>query len=73
MDIECICLWSLKGYACARVVSHFSRARLFATLWTVAWKDPLSMGFSRQGYWVGLPFQEDPPSGTFPTQDQIRA
>ena len=27
----------------------------FATLWTVACQAPLSMGFSRQGYWNGLP------------------
>ena len=26
------------------------------TLWTVARQDPLSMGFSRQEYWSGLPF-----------------
>ena len=26
------------------------------TLWTVASKAPLSMGFSRQDYWSGLPF-----------------
>ena len=26
------------------------------TPWTVACKDPLSMGFSRQEYWSGLPF-----------------
>ena len=29
---------------------------LFATLWTVAHQAPLSMGFSRQEYWSGLPF-----------------
>ena len=27
-----------------------------ATPWTVARKVPLSMGFSRQEYWSGLPF-----------------
>ena len=27
-----------------------------ATPWTVAYQTPLSMGFSRQGYWSGLPF-----------------
>ena len=27
-----------------------------ATLWTVAFQAPLSMRFSRQGYWSGLPF-----------------
>ena len=32
-----------------------SRVRLFATPWTVAYKAPLSMEFSRQEYWSGLP------------------
>ena len=27
-----------------------------ATLWIVAHKAPLSVGFSRQEYWSGLPF-----------------
>ena len=27
-----------------------------ATLWTVAYQAPTSMGFSRQEYWSGLPF-----------------
>jgi len=35
----------------------------FAMLWTVACQVPLSMGFSRQVYWSGLPF---PPSGDLP-------
>ena len=30
--------------------------RLFATLWTVANQVPLSMEFSRQEHWSGLPF-----------------
>ena len=42
-------------YACM-----LSRVRLFATPWTVACQAPLSMGFSRQEYWSGLPF---PPPG----------
>ena len=33
------------------------------TLWTVACQAPLSMGFSRQKYWSGLPF---PPPGDLP-------
>ena len=40
---------------CARVLNHFSRVRLFVTPWTVAHQAPLSMGFSRQEYWSGLP------------------
>ena len=38
---------------------------LFATPWTVACQAALSMGFSRQEYWSGLPFF---PAGIFPTQ-----
>ena len=37
------------------VLSCFSRVRVFETLWTVASQAPLSMGFSRQEYWSGLP------------------
>ena len=37
-------------------VKSLSRVRLFATPWTVAYQGPLSMGFSRQEYWSGLPF-----------------
>ena len=32
-----------------------SHVRLFATLWTAAYQAPLSMGFSRQEYWSGVP------------------
>ena len=35
--------------------SRFSHVGLLATPWTVPRKAPLSMGFSRQGYWSGLP------------------
>ena len=46
-------LWSIIG---AREVKSLSRVQLFATSWTVAHQAPLSMGFSRQEYWSGLPF-----------------
>ena len=36
-------------------LSHFSHVWLFVTLWTVAHQVPLSMEFSRQEYWSGLP------------------
>ena len=42
-----------KG-SCACTLSCLSHVRLFAT-WTVARQAPLSMGFSRRGYWSGLP------------------
>ena len=37
-------------------VKSLSNVWLFATLWTVAYQAPPSMGFSRQEYWSGLPF-----------------
>ena len=37
-------------------VKSLSRVRLFVTPWTVAYQAPLSMGFSSQEYWSGLPF-----------------
>ena len=40
-----------------------SRVRLFATPWTVTYQAPLSMGFSRQEYWSGLPL---PSPGDLP-------
>ena len=40
-----------------------SSVQLFATPWTVAHQVPLSMRFSRQEYWSGLPF---PPPGDVP-------
>ena len=51
-------IWHIL-HICA-VLSHFNPVRLFATLWTVAHQAPLSMGFSRQEYWRGLPC---PPTG----------
>ena len=47
------------------VLSCLSRVRLFATLLTVTHHAPLSMEFSRQEYWSGLPC---PPQEIFPTQ-----
>ena len=37
-------------------VKLLGRVRLFATPWTAAYLAPLSMGFSRQEYWSGVPF-----------------
>ena len=45
------------------VLSHFSRVQLFETLWTVARQAPLSVGFSGQECWSGLP---GPPPGDLP-------
>ena len=37
------------------MLSRFSHVQLFETLWTIACQGPLSMEFSRQEYWSGLP------------------
>ena len=47
----CVCAQSLN------------RVQLFATPWTVARQALLSMEFSQQEYWSGLPF---PPPGALP-------
>ena len=52
---------------CARVLGH---VRFCVTPWTVSCQAPLSLGFSRQGYWSGLspPSPGDlPNSGIQPT------
>ena len=52
-------------------VKSLSRVRLFATPWT-----PLSMGFSRQGYWSGLPFpspRDLPDPGIEPRSSTLQA
>ena len=43
--------WGLLAY----VLSYFSRVWLCVTLWIIAYWVPLSMEFSRQEYWSGLP------------------
>ena len=43
---------TLTPRAC--MLSRFSCAQLFVTLWTVAREAPLSMGFPRQECWIGL-------------------
>ena len=44
-------------------MKSLSRVRLFATPWTVTYQAPLSMGFSRQEYWSGVPL---PAPGDLP-------
>ena len=45
---------------CAQLLKH---VQLFETPWTIACQAPLSMEFSRQEYWSGLPF---PSPGDLP-------
>ena len=54
---------------CVCVCQSLSHVRLFAIPWTVACQAPLSMEFSRQEYWSGLPFPSPgdlPDPGTNP-------
>ena len=58
------------------VRSHFSRVRLFATLWTIACQPPLFIEFSRQEYWSGLSWSSPghlPDPGTEPTSPVLPA
>ena len=51
-------------------VKSLSRVQLLATPWTAAYQAPLSVGFSRQEYWSGVPL----PSPTkYPTYPQLGA
>ena len=50
----CVCV------VCVWVLSRFSCVQLCAALWAVTHQAPLSMGFSKQEYWCGLPC---PPPG----------
>ena len=54
MYILSFSIWKMKSLSCVQ---------LFASPWTVARQAPLSMGFSRQEYWSGLPF---PSPGDLP-------
>ena len=60
-NILCQYTNNILTHACT--LSHISRVQLFATLWTIARQAPLSVGFSRQEHWSGLP---RPPPGDLP-------
>ena len=50
------------------MLSRFNHARIFAALWTVALQALVSMRFSRQEYWSGLPSPRNlPDPGIEPT------
>ena len=57
-------------------VKSLSHVRLFATPWTVACQAPLSMEFSRQEYWSGLPIpspEDLPDPGIEPRSPSLQA
>ena len=49
------------------MLRHCSRVRLSVTPWTAVQQAPLSMGFSRQEHWSGLPFPS--PGGSSQPKD----
>ena len=54
----CLCVYHFiltTLHTACTVLSCFSLAWLSATLWTIDHQAPLSMGFSRQEYWSGVP------------------
>ena len=63
-----ICIWAnslcqlfsehieIPGKELLLLLSHFSRVQLCVTPQTAAHQAPLSLGFSRQEHWSGLPF-----------------
>ena len=56
---------------CTQSLSH---VQPFVTPWTVACQAPLSMGFSRQEFWSGLPFPTPgdlPDPGIEPTSPML--
>ena len=58
------------------VIRTLSHVRLFVTPWTTAHQAPLSMKFSRQEYWSGLPFPSPgdlPDAGTEPGSPALQA
>ena len=59
----CVCVCVCVYIYIYTVLICFSCVRVFATLWTVSHLPSLSMGFSRQDYWRGLPY---PPLGDLP-------
>ena len=59
----CILSPCLFNFCAECMLSHFKRVQLCETLWTVVCQAPLSMAFSRQEYWIGLPC---PPPGDLP-------
>ena len=61
------CLGELCSvYVSVCLCQSLSRVRLFVTPWTAACQAPLSVEFSRQEYWSGLPF---PSTGDLPNQE----
>jgi len=65
--------WNRQKWSEMKSLSH---VQLFATPWTVAHQAPVSMVFSRQEYWNGLPFpfpRDLPDLGIEPRSPTLQA
>ena len=51
----CVCVCNLQKYNKLCHTCMLSHVQFYAIPWTIACQAPLSMGFSRQDYWSGLP------------------
>ena len=71
--VYCFCL--LHFIETLLLFSHSIMSNSFATIWTVAYQAPLSMGFFRQEYRSGLPFpspRDLPDPGIKPTSAALQ-
>ena len=69
--VQCVCVC-----VCVCVRARAQSCVVFATPWTAARQAPLSVGFSRQEYWSGLPFPSPgdlPRPGTEPGSPALQA
>ena len=72
MYVSSICLFyqaSWEFLTLGLCYAVLSRVQVFETPWTVAYQTPMSVEFSRQEYWSGLPFPtlgDHPNSGIEP-------
>ena len=75
--IVCAILWCKHSFKIYLFIVHaqsLSHIWLFVTPWTAANQAPLSMGFSRQEHWSGLPFpppEDLPHSGMEPASPAL--
>ena len=68
LTVVLICLFLMTNHVYVCVLSCFSCVWLFVTPWAVAHQAPLSLGFSRQEYWRGLPRTPLSAGGIFSIQ-----
>ena len=71
--VQCVCVCVC---VCVCTRTRAQSCVVFATPWTAARQSPLSVGFSRQEYWSGLPFPSPgdlPCPGTEPGSPALQA